>query len=643
MKPSRTRGAIVATVLSGLPVALLAVAAAGDTYTPLGNTDPGSLTTFAFTILRFTAIVLGAGCLGGLVYGAFVVPGRKDGQLTAGAFAATRFAAGCGFGWFAATVAAVPFSAAVASGQPVGHTLRPDVLLTTMSATEEPKAWLCAAIAAGFAAVLAWQALAWRTAVAGAAIALAGTLPVTAVGRASVGAGHDLATNALFWHVPAASIWLGALIALLIQTRRDAGTSDLLMRRYQRLSMTCFVVVTLSGAVVGLVLARPDNLVSEYGLALAVETLLVLGAGLLLVRRRRRNPMGPRWRLLLTELILLALATGGSVALTALVPPSFVTDRASAQETILGYDLNQAPDFARMVLNWRPDLLFGTVAVIAVVFYLAAVRRLRRRGDHWSARRTAAWLAGWALIAVVTSSGLGVYAPGAFSLHMITHMALNMFAPVLLVLGGPVTLALRALPAHGTGTAPGAREWVVSLVHSPATKFLAHPAVATILFAGSFYALYFSGLFGKAMLFHWAHQLMKAHFLLSGYLFAWVVVGTDRTPRRLPHLARLGMLFAVMPFHAFFGVILMSTQTVLGYTYYHYLALPWAGDLLADQRLGGGIAWASGELPMVVMVVALLAQWARSDERQARRADRRGDGELDAYNAMLAELAANRK
>ncbi|RSN30594.1 hypothetical protein DL990_21695 [Amycolatopsis sp. WAC 01416] len=38
----------------------------------------------------------------------------------------------------------------------------------------------------------------------------------------------------------------------------------------------------------------------------------------------------------------------------------------------------------------------------------------------------------------------------------------------------------------------------------------------------------------------------------------------------------------------------------------------------------------------------LLAQWARSDERKARRTDRRGDDELDAYNAMLAELAARK-
>jgi cytochrome c oxidase assembly factor CtaG len=167
--------------------------------------------------------------------------------------------------------------------------------------------------------------------------------------------------------------------------------------------------------------------------------------------------------------------------------------------------------------------------------------------------------------------------------------------------------------------------------------------VALVLFVGSFYVLYMSGLFDAALELHWAHLAMNAHFLLVGYVFYWPVIGIDPAPRRLPHLARLGMVFASLPFHAFFGVILMSMQTVIGERFYRGLGLPWTIDLLADQRLGGGIAWATGELPLLVVLIALLMQWARADEREARRADRRadadGDAELEAYNAMLRQLA----
>ena len=66
-------------------------------------------------------------------------------------------------------------------------------------------------------------------------------------------------------------------------------------------------------------------------------------------------------------------------------------------------------------------------------------------------------------------------------------------------------------------------------------------------------------------------------------------------------------------------------------------------DLVADQRLGGAIAWGATEIPMIIVMIALLSQWARSDEREARRSDRIGDRaddeELDAYNRMLAGLA----
>ncbi len=120
----------------------------------------------------------------------------------------------------------------------------------------------------------------------------------------------------------------------------------------------------------------------------------------------------------------------------------------------------------------------------------------------------------------------------------------------------------------------------------------------------------------------------------------------DPAPRRLPPAVRLGVVFASVPFHAFFGVALMSANSVIGGDFYRSLALPWVPDPLRDQQLGGGLAWASGELPLLLVVIALLIQWSRQDERSARRDDRRadadGDADLTAYNAMLRRLATQR-
>jgi putative copper resistance protein D len=50
-----------------------------------------------------------------------------------------------------------------------------------------------------------------------------------------------------------------------------------------------------------------------------------------------------------------------------------------------------------------------------------------------------------------------------------------------------------------------------------------------------------------------------------------------------------------------------------------------------------------GEIPTLLIAMVMVAQWSRSDDRDARRydrnADRDGDAELAAYNTMLAELA----
>ena len=163
---------------------------------------------------------------------------------------------------------------------------------------------------------------------------------------------------------------------------------------------------------------------------------------------------------------------------------------------------------------------------------------------------------------------------------------------------------------------------------------------------GSFYLLYLGGLFEAVVPYHAAHLLMNLHFLLSGYLFYWLVIGIDPAPRQVSPVAKLGIVWGSLPFHAFFGVALMMTSAVIAESYYRGLNLPWNSDLYADQRVGGGIAWAAGEIPLVVIMLALLVQWRRTDDRQARRYDRRAerdhDAELGDYNEMLKQLNSGR-
>ena len=121
--------------------------------------------------------------------------------------------------------------------------------------------------------------------------------------------------------------------------------------------------------------------------------------------------------------------------------------------------------------------------------------------------------------------------PAMFSMHMAAHMLLSMLVPILLVLGAPVTLALRALPAAGAAIRPGRASGFWRRCIRRVSRFLTNPIVATVLFVAGFYGLYFGGIFDAAVGTHAAHVAMNLHFLLTGYLFYWVVIGVDPTPR----------------------------------------------------------------------------------------------------------------
>ena len=343
------------------------------------------------------------------------------------------------------------------------------------------------------------------------------------------------------------------------------------------------------------------------------------------------------------------VATIGLAVALALTPPPADLDLApqSTATALIGYPVPPISGM-RLLTEWRLDALVLVVALTGVVAYLRGVARLRARGVSWPAGRTVAWLAGIVVGVVVMCGGVATYAPAMFSVHMVQHMTLTMLVPILLALGAPITLALRALPAgRRSGGAKdadrGVRGWILVVLHSRAASVFSHPLVALGLYVVSLYAFYFSGLFAAAMRSHLGHLLMAAHFLGVGALFFWSVIGLDPMPRRLPAFGRMLMLFASLPFHAFFGVIVMTSTTLIGGEWYAALKLPWV-DPLVDQNLGGGIAWASGELPTLLVLGVVFVQWVRADTREARRFDRRmdagTDGQLDAYNAWLADLAA---
>jgi len=294
-------------------------------------------------------------------------------------------------------------------------------------------------------------------------------------------------------------------------------------------------------------------------------------------------------------------------------------------------------------LEWSADPFFLVACLAGLGLYGYGVVRLARRGDTWSFGRTASFVVGVLTVMLVMCTRLNDYGMVMFSVHMVQHMVISMLSPILILLGAPITLALRALPVSATRDKKGPRELLLMFLHSRYMKIITHPAFTIPLFIASLYALYFSPIFDFLMGSKSGHIVMMCHFLAVGLVFFWPIMGVDPGPNRPGYLMRMLELFAGMPFHAFFGIALMMASEPLVETYKHPPA-SLAIDALSDQNAAGGIAWAFSEIPSVLVLLALLFQWYSSEQRQARRtdraADRDGDRELAEYNAYLASLNA---
>ncbi|GAA1228450.1 MULTISPECIES: cytochrome c oxidase assembly protein [Streptomyces] len=305
-----------------------------------------------------------------------------------------------------------------------------------------------------------------------------------------------------------------------------------------------------------------------------------------------------------------------------------------------GMNMDLPPFTLGRGLEWSADPFFLIGCLVALGLYGWGVVRLARRGDSWQVGRTLSFVVGVLTVMLVMCTKLNDYGMVMFSVHMVQHMVISMLSPILLLMGAPITLALRAMPVARRG-AKGPRELLLMFLHSRYMRIITHPAFTIPLFIASLYALYFTPIFDTLMGSKIGHLGMMVHFLAVGLVFFWPIMGVDPGPHRPGYVMRMLELFAGMPFHAFFGIALMMASGPMIGTYEHPPA-SLGIDALADQTAAGGIAWAFSEVPSVLVLLALLFQWKKSEDRQARRkdraADRDGDQELAAYNAYLASL-----
>jgi cytochrome c oxidase assembly factor CtaG/putative copper export protein len=452
---------------------------------------------------------------------------------------------------------------------------------------------------------------------------------------------HMLAIGLVIVHVAALSLWFGGVIVLLLMPKNER---EIGRKRFAPLALWCVCAIALTGVVNAFVrVGSVANLTSDYGVL--VISKIVLFIVVLIIADYGRKKLGESSfaKQLIQELILLTTVLILGIFLGQGNPP--VSASKEIIETI-GAKMPGTPTVSRLLFEYEPDGLFLSLLILSVALYIKGVIVLTRRGDKWPIGRTLAFAFGISAIDYAVNGGLGVYAQVAFSFHMISHMVLATLAPIGIVLGAPITLALRTLPIGRTQEERGVRGYAIALLHSRYSRIITHPVSALVIFEASLFALYFTDLFNWLMSYHFGHFFMGLHFLLSGILLFFVIIGIDPSPQKSPFILRIGILFVAISIHAFFSVALMSSSQLVDGGYFAEIARPWWPDFLADQKLGASIGWAMGEIPILLALIATFIQWIRADERDAVRIERnstraRQSGEpdeLDKYNQYLSEL-----
>ncbi|MEN9622651.1 MAG: hypothetical protein RLZZ307_383 [Actinomycetota bacterium] len=466
---------------------------------------------------------------------------------------------------------------------------------------------------------------------------------------------HSLAIGSLVVHVVALSLWVGGVFALVLLKDVDRKVA---LPRFSQLALWAAIAVVASGLINAWTrLNFASAWTSSYARIVIAKSLLTIV--LLVIGFRNRKALAKSdktgWNLLSRVILVEALIMGAVVALGSWLsgtrPPVGEEQPFNAALAIVGYPTPEAPNLMRILTLYNPDALIIGVLITIVALYIKGVVILKKRGDSWPVGRTISFALGVAVLDFATSGGLGVYALFSFEYHMIAHMVIGMVAPIGLVLGAPITLALRTLPQGRTPEERGVRGMLIALLHSRYSIVLTNPITALALFDGSLFVLYFTDLFGNLMQSHVGHLFMNLHFLLAGYLFFYVIIGIDPNPKKIPHLFRIVILFAAMSIHAFFAIALLATTTLIDKGFYGSLNTPWLGDLLADQHAAGSIAWGMGEVPIILALIATFIQWMRDDSREAKRIDRNearmaatGEpDELAQYNEYLRQLQSRDK
>jgi putative membrane protein len=272
-----------------------------------------------------------------------------------------------------------------------------------------------------------------------------------------------------------------------------------------------------------------------------------------------------------------------------------------------------------LVSHWEVSVGPSVAAIAAAAAYGFAARRVR----GWPVGRAACFAGGLVAGVAAVESGVGAFDDRLLAAHMVQHMLLLLVAPLLLLAGRPVILALRA--------APPARRPALARALARVRSFTG-PVACLAMFTLVVLATHLPAFYDATLRHPILHQTEHALYLAAGLLLWWPVLDGDPVPTsRLGGLARLVYLLVAMAPMALIGAYLDRDPTLV-YAPYGPAARALGVSPLTDQAQAGAIMWVGGSLVMMAVALWMALATMVAEERRQQHLERRQQ-HLDRHQA----------